>query len=374
MKNTILNEELDKMKFMFGYQKGRVISEQSKSPEQEIYDLLYKGTLGPAGGVMGTSIEKLKQGFGKFTGPKQLLAVEKMMNDKPMGTYSNLSALLRGELELDNYKDFLEIQKMVEPKGIYLKSGPVDKRSGQWPYNTITISAPTTSTPAEKPRTTPSGYNLPQQPRTTPSGYNLPKQTNNTNQLSQDPLTPRVDNKPKVTFKPNDNFPIKFMDSGEKVKQLQTALGVVNKAGQPNITGKFYTSTEQKLVNKMKELGLTYDRNKGVDEETFNLVLSGPKPSRQIEKPIEMDRKDVNLNVPKNKITTKAPTIKTPQTDLSLEQQYQLADIEFEKANDALKAAQETGDRAQIGAARGIQQAARIKRRELERQLYPPQQ
>ena len=103
-------------------------------------------------------------------------------------------------------------------------------------------------------------------------------------------------------------------------------------------------------------------------------VLGMQNTYAQMEKPIEMDRKDVNLNVPKNKITTKAPTIKTPQTDLSLEQQYQLADIEFEKANDALKAAQETGDRAQIGAARGIQQAARIKRRELERKLYPHQQ
>jgi hypothetical protein len=166
------------------------------------------------------------------------------------------------------------------------------------------------------------------------------------------------------------------MDMGEKVKQLQTALGVVNKAGQPNISGKFYTSTEQKLVNKMKELGLTYDRNKGVDEETFNLILSGPKPSRQMEKPIEVDRKNVNLNVPK-KISTQAPTIQapqTPQTDLPLEQQFQLAKIELQKAKEGLDAAQQTRDRAQIGAARGVQQAARKKVQDLRAQLYPPQQ
>jgi hypothetical protein len=167
------------------------------------------------------------------------------------------------------------------------------------------------------------------------------------------------------------------MDSGEKVKQLQTALGVVNKAGQPNITGKFYTSTEQKLVSKMKELGLTYDRNKGVDEETFNLILNGPKPSRELEKPVTIDRKNVDLNVPKElpkTLPTQAPTFQAPTTELPLEQQFQLAKIELQKAKEGLDAAKETRDRAKIGAARGIQQAAREKVKDLRDQLYPTQQ
>ena len=298
-----INEELDKFKLYSKYNTLRTLQEnvedifeQAVSPEQEIYNLLKKATID----TMGTNEELLKQAFEKFKDGNQFRAVEKMMQSKPIGgIYSTLPGLLKGELESDNYNDFLEMQKTAQPKGIYLKSAPVDKKSGQFPYDTITITIA-----AVKPRTTPSGYTLPQQ----------------TNQPSQNPVTPRVENKPKVTFKANENFPITFMDMGDKVKKLQTALGVVNKAGEPNISGKFYTSTEQKLVNKMNELGLKYDRNKGVDEETFSLILSGPKPSRQMEKPIEVDKKDVNLNVTK-KISTQAPTIQTPQANLTPQEQ-----------------------------------------------------
>jgi hypothetical protein len=197
---------------------------------------------------------------------------------------------------------------------------------------------------------------------------------------SRNPVTGRAENKPKVTFKANENFPIKFMDMGEKVKQLQTALGVVNKAGQPNISGKFYTSTEQKLVNKMKELGSTYDRNKGVDEETFNLIINPKNTQRSTVSPTTVDRRKVDLSIPNTSpktLSTQAPTIQapqTPQTDLPLEQQFQLAKIELQKAKEGLDAAQQTRDRAQIGAARGVQQAARKKVQDLRAQLYPPQQ
>ena len=344
MENEILKEQLEKFALYSKYNTSRTLQEnvedifeQAVSPEQEIYNMLKQA----ATGTMGTNEDLLKQAFGKFQNLRQLVAVEKLMKEKPFSNYENISGLLRGELESDNTPEFLEIQKMLQPKGIMLNSAPIPK-SGQLPYRTITVSA-TKATPAvgNKP--------------VTASG------------------TPNQKNTPKVTFKPNDKFPIKFMDSGEKVKQLQTALGLKNKTGQPNITGKFYTSTEQKLVNKMNELGLKYDRNAGVDEETFNLILSGPKPSRQLEKPVEMDRKDVNLNVPK-KITTQAPTIQTPQTDLPLEQQFQLAKIELQKAQEGLDVAQQTKDRAKIGAARGVQQAARKKVQDLRAQLYPPQQ
>jgi hypothetical protein len=349
MENEILKEQLEKFKLYSKYNTLRTLQEnvedifeQAVSPEQEIYNMLKQA----ATGTMGTNEDLLKQAFGKFQNLRQLVAVEKLMKEKPFSNYENISGLLRGELESDNTAEFLEIQKMLQPKGIMLNSAPIPK-SGQLPYRTITVSR-TKATPAvgDEPVTA-SG---------TPNQKGVPGK-----------------NTPKVTFKPNDNFPIKFMDSGDKVKQIQTAIGLTNKSGQPNISGKFYTSTEQKLANKMKELGLTYDRNKGVDEETFNLILSGPKPSRQMEKPIEVDRKNVNLNVPK-KISTQAPTIQAPQTNLPLEQQFQLAKIELQKAKEGLDAAQQTRDRAQIGTARGVQQAARKKVQDLRAQLYPPQQ
>jgi hypothetical protein len=302
MENEILKEQLEKFALYSKYNTSRTLQEnvedifeQAVSPEQEIYNMLKKA----ATGTMGTNEDLLKQAFGKFQNLRQLVAVEKLMKEKPFSNYENISGLLRGELESDNTAEFLEIQKMLQPKGIMLNSAPIPK-TGQLPYNTITVSA-TKATPAvgDKPVTA-SG---------TPNQKGVPGK-----------------NTPKVTFKPNDNFPLKFMDSGEKVKQLQTALGVMNKAGQPNITGKFYTTTEQKIVNKMNELGLKYDRNAGVDEETFNMIINPQNTQntqnvqREPVSPVTIDRKETNLSVPKT-ISTQAPTLQAPQTNLTRQQQ-----------------------------------------------------
>jgi hypothetical protein len=345
MKNEILKEQLEKFKLYSKYNTSRTLHENVENIfEQPVVPNVVPGTYLP-GPAQFTQKGPMMPQFGGV--PQE--AVDKIMAISAQNKKNLTGSYLFPNQEKEIDKEFGDgtYQKFWRNNGKGALEGKV-----QIPTQTSYV-------------------------RTTPSGYNLPQQTNQKSQLSQNPVTPRVDNKPKVTFKPNDNFPIKFMDSGEKVKQLQTVLGVVNKSGQANVTGKFYTSTEQKLANKMKELGLTYDRNKGVDEETFNLILNGPKPSKNLETPITVDRKDVNLNVPKElpkTITTQAPTIQTPQTDLPLEQQFQLAKIELQKAKEGLDAAQQTRDRAQIGAARGVQQAARKKVQDLRAQLYPPQQ
>jgi hypothetical protein len=143
----IVQEEIALMKKLFKTKGGFLISEQSKSPEQEIYDLLKAGNIGFAGGVAGTNIEKLKQGFGKFTDAKQLLAVEKMMSEKPIGTYKTIADLLKGELEQDNQKDFVELQKLVEPKGITLTATTQKTASGLPFLNLQTIKV-TSGNPA----------------------------------------------------------------------------------------------------------------------------------------------------------------------------------------------------------------------------------
>jgi hypothetical protein len=368
MKNEILKEQLEKFKLYSKYNTSRTLQEnvedifeQYKSPEEEIYYTLVRA----ATSTFGTNEKLLKQAFSKIQNPGQYKAVENMMSKRPIKGYKDIGTLLNRELESDNAVDFIEIQKMLAPLGINM-TAVVGKSGRQMDPNTIKV-------------TLGSGNDLGKEVVT------ARKEDEPTGDLAKVKDLPGVVvtvNKKKggtsgVAFKPNENFPLKFMDMGDKVKQLQTALGVVNKAGQPNITGKFYTSTEQKLVSKMKELGLTYDRNKGVDEETFNLILNGPKPSRELEKPVTIDRKNVDLNVPKElpkTLPTQAPTFQAPTTELPLEQQFQLAKIELQKAKEGLDAAKETRDRAKIGAARGIQQAAREKVKDLRDQLYPTQQ
>lgn len=179
MDNNILNEELGRMKSLFSYQKGRVISEQVdtknySSPEEEIYY-----TLGRAVADPGTNIERLKQAFGLFKDGAQLVAVEKMMEKAPIDTYKNISGLLRGELEADNGRDFTEIQKMVQPKGIFLK-GDISPRSGSLSNpKTITVSVSTKapSTPATSSgSTTTTGSTIPNKQKLVPKKVQAPKE------------------------------------------------------------------------------------------------------------------------------------------------------------------------------------------------------
>lgn len=131
-------------------------------------------------------------------------------------------------------------------------------------------------------------------------------------------------------FRANEEFPLMFMDSGEKVKQLQTALGVKNRAGKPNITGNFYTATEALVKPKAQELGVEYTRESGVSQDLFNKIVGlnpNPtddpnKPNRELEQPIRNDRNrpDLSTGIPKT-ISTQAPTIQTPQTNLTPQQQ-----------------------------------------------------
>lgn len=185
-------------------------------------------------------------------------------------------------------------------------------------------------------------------------------------------------------FRANEEFPLMFMDSGEKVKQLQTSLGVKNRAGQPNITGKFYTATEALVKPKAQELGVTYTRETGVSEDLFNKIVGSSsteeivdRPNRELQQAVTTDRKKVDLNVPTRIPNLGGPNvnaIQTPTTELNLEQQFQMAKINLDKAKAELDAAQATNDRAKIGAARGKQQAARKEVQRLRNELYPQQQ
>jgi hypothetical protein len=72
---------------------------------------------------------------------------------------------------------------------------------------------------------------------------------------------------PAQTQWTKETFPLRFMMKGPNVGKLQQALGI-----KP--TNQFYTKTEAKVNSKMKELGLTYNRATGIDQTTFNKIIS----------------------------------------------------------------------------------------------------
>ena len=186
------------------------------------------------------------------------------------------------------------------------------------------------------------------------------------------PAAPAAPPAPKFVA---EKFPLKYMMQGENVKKLQQALGVVNSKGQANITGKFYNATQKALDAKAKELGLSYDRNVGLDETSFNEIIQAAQPKRQLEKPVTVPTTtksvadlNVDVQVPTN-ISARPTQIQAPQTQLTLDQQFQLAKANLDTAKAELDAAQKTGDRVAIGTARGKQQAARQEVRRLRGEL-----
>ena len=175
-----------------------------------------------------------------------------------------------------------------------------------------------------------------------------------------------------------EKFPLKYMMQGENVKKLQQALGVVNSKGQPNVTGKFYNSTQKALDAKAKELGISYDRNVGLDETSFNEIIQAAKPKRELASPVTQDlystpKLNVDVKVPTD-ITARPTQIQVPQTQLTLDQQFQLAKANLDTAKADLDAAQKTGDRVAIGTARGKQQAARQEVQRLRAELFAQNQ
>ena len=184
------------------------------------------------------------------------------------------------------------------------------------------------------------------------------------------PKTPAAPPAPKFVA---EKFPLKYMMQGENVKKLQQALGVVNSKGQANITGKFYNATQKALDAKAKELGLSYDRNVGLDETSFNEIIQAAKPKRELASPVTQDlystpKLNVDVQVPTN-ISARPTQIQAPQTQLTLDQQFQLAKANLDTAKAELDAAQKTDDRVAIGTARGKQQAARQEVRRLRGEL-----
>jgi len=319
MNTKPLISEISRMKSLFSYQKGVVLSEQT-TPNQQ---------------------KALAMGFGPVSAQyaEQLASQGKLSGQQPPQTTQQpqQDANTAGQ-RLNNIAD---IYSKADGQGIIRFPGsPLDGTTWSQYVSTYKITQDEITAAKQKAATS--------------------------------PKTPQPTPAPKFVA---EKFPLKYMMQGENVKKLQQALGVVNSKGQPNITGKFYNSTQKALDTKDKELGLSYDRNVGLDETLFNEIIQAAQPKRQLEKPVALPTTtksvadlNVDVQVPAN-ISARPTQIQAPQTQLTLDQQFQLAKANLDTAKAELDAAQKTGDRVAIGTARGKQQAARQEVRRLRGEL-----
>ena len=263
------------MKSLLGYQRGVVISEQSVAtppaattsvssatadmgkavsntiniPEQAIVSKLIKATLGP-----GTKEKDFVAAVNEIKTAEQFSIINELL--KTQGLKLDFVGLVNDEFGVG---DWGFVSQIIEK----LKTLKITATANKYGTNTMTKNSfkITSQLPV----------------------VDLKKYVANVTSKS-DASGGGATNPQKATvFTPNEKFPLKLQQQGEKIKQLQTALGVKNKAGQPNITGKFWTATELAIKNKAKELGLVYDRVKGVDENMFNKIVSSPQTSTSTE-------------------------------------------------------------------------------------------
>lgn len=304
-----INEELEKFRLLSSYSTKKTlsenieqISEQYSSPEEEIFYTLARAASGP-----GTKKNLLIQAFQKFQNYAQLLKVEKMLNDRPIGGRRTLAGLLRTELDSADGETIKKIADAAKAKGISINYTMGGINKNQLDNNKITIS------PVQK---------------TKPIG-DVP-----------------------VTGSGKSDEPTGDM---AKVKDLEPVVVVGKKPSVPAQPSKAPVGKGQikTSINPIKpeELYTPQGLPKG---EIPNLDYVN-KPSSQ---------QDLSGLFDKLKASgAPAPAVQ------SLEQQFQTAKQNLDKAKSELDAAQATRDRAQIGAARGKQQAARAEVQRLRNEL-----
>ena len=319
MNKKLLISEISRMKSLFSYQKGVVLSEQTTENQRKALALGF----GPVSKEYADELASQ----GKLSGQKT-----------PQTTPTPQQDAQTAELRLNNIAD---IYSKADGQGIIRFPGsPLDGTTWSQYVSTYKITQDEITAAKQKAAT------FPKTPQPTPA--------------------------PQYVA---EKFPLKYMMQGENVKKLQQAIGVVNSKGQPNITGKFYNATQKALDAKAKELGIAYDRNAGLTEDGFNQIIQAAQPKRQLEKPVALPTTtksvadlSTQVNVPTN--ISAAPTqIQAPQVELTLDQQFQVAKANLDAAKAELDAAQKTGDRVAIGTARGKQQAARQEVRRLRGEL-----
>ena len=214
MKREFINE-VSRMKDLFGYKKGQVISEQvTFNPVQQY-------------GVKGTKVEEYPECVRNF--------------GNPTPNQDKTQYAINGTGEYKGFQFYANTGDNVTQKGRVLKS---DGTMGDYTCfnNRLVIDGNYFNTTPTTP--------------TTPT-------TDVTKQPTQWTAEPATLDDDKNTLK-------KQM-TGEKVKQLQTGLDIKGRGGKSLVTGKFWTLTDTKI----KQLYPTeYTTQKGVTKTLFDKIVN----------------------------------------------------------------------------------------------------
>jgi hypothetical protein len=231
-------EEVKRFNLMSGYSPKRTLTENLNEQEnnvQKIANELGMGARGPLGVGAGTVLSRIINAIDKIKDGAEFNKISSEMAKNPRGGYTSIIKLLQGEIDGADVMSIQKIKNSLNKKGINLiyksKEG-----SGLVDPNSIQIQV--------------------------------------TGQQ-------KIADQSKVNFIP-EKFPLKYMMQGENVKKLQQALDVRNKAGQPNITGKFYNATQLALDKKASELKLNYNRKVGLDQESFNKIVNPANQNTEV--------------------------------------------------------------------------------------------
>jgi hypothetical protein len=116
-------------------------------------------------------------------------------------------------------------------------------------------------------------------------------------EISKSQQTPgQTTQKTPFQWKQDKTFPLTYGMQGENIKKLQTAIGA-------NPDGKFGKNTQLALDKKIQELGFNYNRKVGLDQTTFNDIVTPRKKSE----PVKMEPV-TNPNITTKNTTPTVPT------------------------------------------------------------------
>ena len=290
MEQRLIMEELGRMKTLMSVKRGTVISERETPTKaqqigREIQNASYNWRLG-------TGEKEFVDAIKKINNPNEFNSVDTFL--KSVGNKKGIEDLINDEFGNKDAPFVIDIEKWLNKIGVKSVSGiPSTQTRGQYKGG-FKITTPTTNTTKPQPTrkeniakvycsvingkipslTTSKGVVTNMLWSKYESTYRVTPEELKSAQLSCPKKVKTIDSgilnvktinkKRPLQFTTNENFPLRFMQKGLAIRNLQSLIGLKKP------TGNFYTVTEKMLSDKMKSLGLTYNRKVGVTQDIYN--------------------------------------------------------------------------------------------------------
>jgi hypothetical protein len=289
MEQRLIMEELGRMKTLMSVKRGTIISEQpTLTKAQQIGTDIKNAT----DRRFGTGEKEFVDAIMKINNPNEFNSVEAFL--KSGGSKMGIQDLINTEFGWKDAQYVIDIEKWLNEIGVKSVSGiPSTQTRGQYKGG-FKITTPTTNTTKPQPTrkeniakvycsvingkipslTTSKGVVTNMLWSKYESTYRVTPEELKSAQLSCPEKVKTIDSgilnvktinkKRPLQFTTNENFPLRFMQKGLAIRNLQSLIGLKKP------TGNFYTVTEKMLSDKMKSLGLTYNRKVGVTQDIYN--------------------------------------------------------------------------------------------------------